>query len=166
MAAGVCQASEKDFADSDRDCDAAVGRLSHGNMTKKTYMPYTLYDHIDEDGANEFLAWSQSLEKAQRGALNSKLDMLQRHGPELMPSILSDCGKAGLKKLRVKGNVQLRPLLCFGPVSRDAEFTLLFGAKEVQSKWVPSDALDQADKRKSAVSKDPTNRRRIHERVK
>ena len=127
-------------------------------------MSYELYDYIDGRGTNEFKAWTQSLQKRDRAKLNAKLDMLVKLGPELIPHVLTGTPTPGIQKLRVKGNVQLRPMLCAGPIFIEKEFTLLLGAKEVQSKFVPKDADKIADKNKADIVSDSTRRVR-HERV-
>ena len=77
------------------------------------------------------------------------------------------CGSEtpGILKLRVKGNVQLRPMLCRGPIEIDKEFTLLLGACEVGGKLVPRDADAMADRLKHEVKRGPNRRRIKHERV-
>lgn len=128
-------------------------------------MIYQIYDYINSSGENEFKKWSENLQKEQLGRLNERLDKLKQHGKGLLPEMLSDTSDTKLKKLKIKGKVQLRPLLCYGPVDMDNEFTLLKGAKEVQSRWVPKDAIDKALKNRSEVIADPENRRRPHERI-
>ncbi len=127
-------------------------------------MTFELYDYVNSKGVNEFEAWTQSLQKKDRAKLNVKLDMLSKSGEGLFPHVLTGTTTPGIQKLRVKGNVQLRPMLCTGPISVDEEFTLLLGAKEVQSKLVPKDADKIANRRKSEVVNDP-KRRVEHERV-
>jgi hypothetical protein len=68
-------------------------------------------------------------------------------------------------KLKVKGNVQLRPLLCKGPINNDEEFTLLIGAKEVQGELQPDGVEYKAIERREGVIADPENRRCDHERI-
>lgn len=127
-------------------------------------MIFELYDYVDSKEVNEFKDWTQSLQKNDRAKLNAKLDMLKKLGPDLFPQVLTGTPTSGIQKLRVRGNVQLRPMLCPGPISIDKEFTLLLGAKEVQSKLVPKDADKIANKRKSEVLNDP-KRRVKHERI-
>lgn len=124
-------------------------------------MPYELYDYTDANGVNLFLEWSNDQQKVQRAKLNSKIDMLRLHGEELFPEVLTDTPVRGIRKIRVKGNVQLRPLLCRGPHG-ESEYTFLMGAKEVGDKFDPRDAPETADARKSIVAQDK-GRRCIHE---
>lgn len=128
-------------------------------------MPFELYDYVDAAGVNVIAEWTKGLQKKERGKLVSKLDLLREHGSELFPQMLTGTDTAGIMKLRVHGNVQLRPLLCDGPIEVGKEFTLLLGAKEVGSKLVPTDADRIADINKTAVKAAPEKRRRKHEHV-
>jgi len=128
-------------------------------------MPFLLYDYLDAQGANDFRAWTTKLQSKERGKLNQKLDMLEQYGEELFPQILTGTDVAGIFKLRVHGSVQLRPLLCRGPIKGEQAFTLLIGATEKGSILLPKGAEKDADSRKSEVIKDPKNRRKAHERI-
>lgn len=128
-------------------------------------MLFVIYDFVNAQGENEFKRWTEGLQKKERAKLNQKLDMLERHGPGLAPNLLSDTPTRGIKKLKVKGSVQLRPLLCEGPVDNHSEYTLLMGAKEIGDKWSPADAPNTASGKKDVVIADPVNRRIKHERV-
>jgi hypothetical protein len=130
----------------------------------KTKEPaYRLYDYVDENNTNDIKRWAESLQKTQRAKLNAKLDMLASSGLDLFPQVLTGTSRPGILKLRVKGNVQLRPCLCRGPVDDNKEFTLLIGATERDSKLVPTDADQIANQRKKIITIAP-NRRCSHER--
>ena len=126
-------------------------------------MSHELYDYLDASGSNLVAEWSKELQKPQRAKLNSKIDMLRLHGENLFPEVLTNTPTSGIRKLRVKGNVQLRPLLCRGPHG-EAEYTFLMGAKEVGGEFEPNDAVDTADARKSTVAAN-MSRRCMHERI-
>lgn len=128
-------------------------------------MSYSLHDYVNRKGENEFKEWTASLQKVQRAKLNERLDKLALHGEELVPGVLTDTHVAGIRKLRVRGNVQLRPLLCNGPVSVGKEYTLLMGATEKDDEWQPKKAPEAAVAIKNEVKKDPKTRRKNHERV-
>ena len=128
-------------------------------------MPFKLFDYCDADGLNDFKEWSKNLQSPQRGKLNAKLDMLALQGSSLFPEVLTGTDTAGILKLRVKGNVQLRPMLCEGPIDVTKEFTLLLGAIEVDGKLKPKKADQIANKRKNEVKMDHHHRRIDHERV-
>lgn len=133
-------------------------------------MSWKLYDYVNNRGVNEFKKWAEGLEKEQLAKLNSKLDDLKQNGTSLSHILLSDTGTPNILKLRFKGKVAMRPLLCKGP-TRNAdnqynnEFTLLCGAIEKDRKLIPPNALDEARIRREEVIKDPENRRCEHEPV-
>jgi hypothetical protein len=126
---------------------------------------WKLYDYVDARGVNSFKEWSSRLEKTDLARLNSKLDMLGKE-PALPPQLLAGpLAGVPIYKLRINGRVALRPMLCKGPVDKDAEFTLLFGAFERDRKLVPGDAVSQAEARRKKVIASPRQRRCPHERV-
>lgn len=127
-------------------------------------MSNQLYDYLDAHGDNPFAEWSRKQQKPQRAKLNARVDWLAVHGEDLFPEVLTNTHISGIRKLRIKGQVQLRPLLCRGPFGND-EYTFLMGAKEVGDEWVPIDAPETADSRRSVLYCD--DKRRIdHEIVK
>lgn len=128
-------------------------------------MIFKLFDYCNPAGENEFKTWTQALQPVQRGKLNAKLDMLKMLGDGLFPAILTGTDTPGILKLRIKGNVQLRPMLCKGPIDVDEEFSLLVGAIEVGRKLKPRNADVIGDGRKKEIRSDPDNRRVKHERV-
>jgi hypothetical protein len=78
--------------------------------------------------------------------------------------VLTGTPTAGILKLRVKGNVQLRPMLCRGPINNENEFTLLIGATERDFLFVPDKADEKANDRKKLIIENPS-RRCLHERI-
>ena len=124
-----------------------------------------LFDYVDAHGRNPFKEWSCNLEKRELAKLNRKLDLLQRHGNELPPGLLSNTSLAHILKIRINGEVAIRPLLCRGPINMatDVEFTLLMGVYEKDRKLPPS-ALDAAELIRQEIGKNP-QRRKEHERV-
>jgi hypothetical protein len=129
-------------------------------------MPFKLYDYVDARGKNKFKEWCESLTKVERIKLNERLDKLELHGPVMRPHVLAGTGIGGLEKLRVQGNTKLRPLLTEGPLNVGDEFTLLLGAREIGSKWVPTTARADAEANKQAVINQGAARRKDHEKVK
>ena len=127
-------------------------------------MKYALFDYVTDKGTNDFKIWTEKLQKTQRAKLNSRLDMLENKGSDLFPQILTGTDTAGIQKLRVRGKIELRPMVCTGPINHEKEFTLLVGAIEKQGKLEPKKADQIADKRKKEVIKDKT-RRIDHERI-
>ncbi|MFZ4504467.1 MAG: hypothetical protein ACOYM1_11005 [Methylovulum sp.] len=129
-----------------------------------TNKKFALFDYADKNGNNDIKAWTLGLQKTQRAKINAKLDMLAKLGPGLIPHVLTDTPTAGIQKLRVKGNVQLRPMLCKGPINNENEFTLLIGATERDSRFAPDKADEKANDRKNIIIENP-NRRCPHERI-
>ncbi|HVC46285.1 MAG TPA: hypothetical protein VND90_03470 [Terracidiphilus sp.] len=125
---------------------------------------WTIFDYVDPVEGNLFKAWSSCLQKKELAKLNNRLDALSTHGPELIPGILSPTGLASIFKLKIHGNVQLRPLLCEGPGRGEEAFTLLLGAFEVSNDYVPIGAPLIASRMRESLIKD-MRRRVIHERV-
>jgi hypothetical protein len=125
---------------------------------------WTIYDYVDPVDGNLIRAWSSQLQKKERAKLNQRLDSLEMHGPELIPGILSPTGIASILKLKIHGQVQLRPLLCEGPGRGEEAFTLLLGAFEVSDDYVPMGAPLIASRAREALIKD-MRRRVLHERV-
>ena len=121
-------------------------------------MAWEIYDYIDSHGNNDVQRWFQKLQTRDRARLNSKLDMLMRTGPDLAPRLLSDTTDRSIKKIRVNGNVALRPMLCRGPINNDLEYTLLIGATEKDRKRKPRNAIEQAGERRTIIINDPTRR--------
>lgn len=128
-------------------------------------MTFEIFDYCTESGENAFKTWTQGLQSVERAKLNAKLDMLQNHGDVLFPEVLSGTGTPGILKLRAKGSVQLRPMLCKGPINIDREYTLLLGAIEVGGKLRPPKADELANELKAKVCESPATRRKLHERV-
>jgi hypothetical protein len=127
-------------------------------------MKYALFDYVTDKGTNDFKIWTEKLQKTQLAKLNARLDMLENKGSDLFPQILTGTDTAGIQKLRVRGKIELRPMVCTGPINHKKEFTLLVGAIEKQGKLEPKKADQIADKRKKEVIKDKT-RRIDHERI-
>jgi len=128
---------------------------------------WKIYDYVDENGKNEIESWCRSLQKSDLGRLNRKLQMLEENGPNLGPKLLAGPikGYPHLRKLCVRGNVQLRPLLCKGPIDNEQEFTLLKGAFEVGYEYSPAGALADADIRRQEVIRNAPTRRCPHVKV-
>jgi hypothetical protein len=55
-------------------------------------------------------------------------------------------------------------MLCKGPINNEKEYTLLIGAKERDSHFVPDKADEKANDRKKIIIENP-NRRCLHERI-
>jgi hypothetical protein len=120
---------------------------------------YNLFEFVNAAGKFPFRAWRQDLDKTQAARLQVKLDLLRTSGPDLSPGLLAGTSSGQIKKLRVQGNVKLRPRLCYGPILNDLEFSLLLGVFERDDKSVPANADDIAVDLRLQIIADPQNRR-------
>ena len=121
-----------------------------------------LYDFTEANGANPFKIWGLALTHTEQGRLDEKLDHLERYGQDVGSQLLSRVTSyKKLWKLRFKvQNVQIRPILCRGPVRPLLEFTLLAGSKERDNKLTPRGVDEKAEANRKTVTKDHTRRRR------
>lgn len=127
---------------------------------------FPIYDYVDAHGRNEFKDWSSKLQKPERAKLNESIDKLMLYGEGLYPQLPTDSEVPGILKLRITAaKVQLRPLLCRGPVNPGREFTFLLGAKEKDSKWSPKNAPATAEQNKLRITANSDTRRTEHEKV-
>ena len=117
----------------------------------------TIFEYIDHRGKGVLTDWH--LDAAVRGKLEDKLDLLETSGPDLPPNLLASLG-SNIWKLKVHGKVQLRPHLCFGPVTEDDEVTFLAQAIEKDWKLDPWNVFDLAKQRRGEVIEDPEHMRR------
>lgn len=124
---------------------------------------YAIYDYVHPSEGNLVKAWSIRLQKKERAKLNARIDALAMHGPELIPGSLSATGVPNIFKLRIKGQVQLRPMICEGPGTEPA-YTLLLGAVEISSKYEPANAPEKAAQIRKDLLAHP-ERRVKHERI-
>ncbi len=111
-----------------------------------------LFEALETDGTGVLSGWR--IPAKLRARLDSKLTLLLQHPLDTvfqMEAFLRTEGDASIRKVKVKSNVQLRPLCCKGPINGEGEVTFLLRAKEVQSGWVPVDAIAQAGKRRTEI---------------
>jgi hypothetical protein len=125
---------------------------------------WTLYEFLDTRGRGIIAAWIEDarLQTKAIAQLNQKLHLLEVSGPDLSPKLLAGTDERHIYKLRVKvPKMQLRPLLCRGPIAPQVEFTLLLGAIE-RNNSLPKKALGQAVTNRQTILDNP-KRRRLHE---
>lgn len=123
----------------------------------------TIYDYVHPTKGNLIKGWSEGLQKKELAKLNSRIDALELHGKDLIPGLLAPTGVPNVFKLRARGQVALRPMVCEGPGL--ACFTLLMGAKEIQGKYDPPNAPEMAASYRNDLMANPERRRILHERV-
>jgi len=109
-------------------------------------MIWNIYDFTDAKGESVIQGWATAIgvSAKMRGRFDLKVDMLSKNGPNLSPQLLAGTKAGHIKKLKIKGDIQLRPHLCIGPIDNDKEYTFLVGAVERDWKLIPEDVLSQA----------------------
>jgi hypothetical protein len=124
-----------------------------------------VYDFVDAGGQNLIDLWLSGLDKFMFGRVLMKLDMLLRVELDFPPKFVTDTRIPQIKELRVSSKQALRILLCKGPDPKlkNEEITLLFGAAERDSKYVPRDALERAEKNRHLVLQNPLAHRVLRE---
>ena len=127
-------------------------------------MRFVIYDYVNAQGHNLIKDWADSLQKIERVKLDKKIDSLSQNGFSLPQTLLSNTDMPGIQKLRIHGSVQLRPLLCKGPLGDDhTAFTLLVGATERGGELRPLGVMDVAVQRKADILANPASRRVEHD---
>ncbi len=124
-----------------------------------------LFDYKDSNGINVMQFWANqmSMQKRDRGRLDSKIDLLARAGDNLPPKLLHTTRCKHIMHLVVNGEVALRPMLCRGPFDHRREFTFLFGTTERDRKFVQRDAPERAEQNRNDLICHSENRCK-HER--
>lgn len=124
-------------------------------------MAWEIYEFLDNRGDRVIVRWVQRsrIQKRARILLDQKIDLLREHGPELPPELLSPGPIDGghIYKLKVRGPVMLRPLLCKGPFAMDEEYTLLQGAIE-RGGVLPAGDVERAQQNRQTLIVDSTRR--------
>lgn len=127
-----------------------------------------IWHYLDLDGRDVVSEWASVLQRRQLGKLQGQIDRLALYGSALKPLPLSDAGQPPLLKLKIHGNVELRPII-WQMVEADCsdreEFVLLAGAIEVSWKYDPSNVLEVAENRRQELLKDDSRKAR-HARFK
>jgi hypothetical protein len=118
-----------------------------------------VYEAVEDNGEGALTDWEYF--KTQEAQIDRKLHMLQQvevnsktGKAECPQDVLAGPGVYNQKfiyKLQTRGNVALRPMVCLGPVTRDAEWTVLTRAIEKQWKLIPKDAADRAELRRQEI---------------
>jgi hypothetical protein len=134
-------------------------------------MTWSIFDAVDKNSASNLVVWisREKITKRDIGQLNQKIDMLERHGPELPPKLLAGPIKSKrnkklvshIYKLIIHGDRMLRPMLCKGPIDVPSEFTMLLGAIEV-GRVLDTDSADAETIRLSIIGNHEL--RKNHER--
>lgn len=118
---------------------------------------YEWRDHRDKGVLS-----SLKLEQAQLAKLDERLDRIEEldHLDYQTTKGLIFPFRKHLKKLKIPGNVALRPILTLGPFDKASEITFLLVAKERDRKLAPPEprAEELANQRLDDIRKDPLRR--------
>ena len=115
---------------------------------------------MDAHGNAVITRWRAGLQARQRARLDVKVQMLRQFGFELPPRLLAGPVRGHIYKLRINGDVALRPHLCKGPIDMSAEATLLVGAIERDRVLIPADAASRAEAARHAIIANHSRRSR------
>lgn len=129
----------------------------------------TVWEFVLPNGEGVISGWP--LDEAQLGRLHAKFTLLRAAEVDprtrqvnLPQNLLAGPGIGGYKwlyKLKVRGNVQLRPFLCLGPPAMRPEWTALARATERDRKLVPSGVAEVAEDRRLSLEAQRAVRRPI-----
>jgi len=123
---------------------------------------WTFFDYLEERGQCAIREWLDSLPVKARVKIEERiryLKNLQVFEPKFVTPLQED---TDILEIRAEsGNVQYRPLGCYGPERK--EFTLLVGAIEKGGKLEPRSVVKTAASRRKIVLADKKDRKRTHE---
>jgi len=122
-----------------------------------------IYEYVDDGAAPEFTTWRGTLEKRQQAKLDAKTMMIRRVGLAALSHEMLPRVGGGIYKLRIHGNVALRPMLCAGPLDENTEATLLVPAVERDRQLEPGNAIELAKSRRDAIKANPRLRMEYRE---
>lgn len=121
-----------------------------------------IYDHVDRRGANVVEQFLDRLDPRARAKVHAKIMMLRQNGGTLPTAILSDTDEPTIKKLRIRGRINWRILLCRGPVDGPNEFTLIDAVQEKDNR-MPAGAAARAAAIRMEITESPQTRRKPHD---
>lgn len=114
-------------------------------------------DYLDQKRRNLIAEWLSDLPNRARAKVDQRLERIAGLKREEWPIIWTKPlrGVRGIFEIRLEsGNVQYRPLFCFGPKQR--QLTLLIGAIEVGGTFVPERSPQIAEERRAEIENDPS----------
>jgi hypothetical protein len=122
----------------------------------------SLWDFVSPRGENMLSRWAKAekLSTKDRAKLNQRLDRLVQVEFEqaISTKLLNGPLRKEIYKVKVHGQVMMRPLLCRGPFLKETEYTLLVGAIEKNWKLEPPTCLGDAEKNRGIVLADKSRR--------
>jgi len=128
-------------------------------------MRYSIWDFVDAHGGSLIYEWALRRSKRDRAKLNQRFDRLAQVDFQLAVNsrLLAGPIYKHVYKMQIHGEVQMRPLLCRGPISNETEYTLLRGATERDGVLTPG-AKEQAELDRATILSFPA-RRKPHARI-
>ena len=130
-----------------------------------------VYEWLDDRGKGEITDWPR-LQSAQQARLDQKIDMLvnaevdpktrKANLPQTLLAGPNFGGQQHIYKLKGKGNVAMRPMVCLGPFGDD-EWTILHRAVERDNVLIPADAADRAEARRMILKVNRLRRRLLRD---
>lgn len=128
---------------------------------------YALWDFITERGRSILAEWVKDdrLSSRDKAILNGRIDKLAKidFDQAIGTKLLNGPIYKHVYKMKLKGDVMLRPMLCRGPVDIEAEYTFLLGAVEIGGK-LPKGSKEKAEQNRGTIL-DDHSRRREHEKL-
>ncbi len=126
----------------------------------------TIWDFVGLSGRNVIEQWARGrLSRRDRAALLQRAIQLGQMDRQTALDIHLIAGPlrggGNLYKLRAKGDCQLRPHLCTGPIRHGDEYTLLCGAVEKGGKLEPPDVAERAVSNREQLTPERIYERRI-----
>ena len=123
----------------------------------------SLWEWVDARGHG--VMSSTTLPAAQRAKLDERLDRIEELEELTFESIagLIFPFHHALKKMKIRGDVALRPVLALGPIDEKKEVTFLLIAKEINRR-LPPDTKSVGLQRLQEVENDPKKRRQPYKR--
>ena len=118
------------------------------------------FEYVDRRGSGIISDWS--LEKRQSVALNTWLIRARRFDRETaLNTLIFTCRPLrGIYYVKIRGEVQLRPRVCLGPVDEEHELTFLERVRKKGGRETPERRSSRAPERRREVAGSPAASRR------
>lgn len=123
---------------------------------------WQIYDHIDARGHNVIEDWLDSLNPKARAKVHAKFIALRQYGGTLPTTMLSDTDVPRIKKLRSRGRINWRILVCKGPINEGSEFTAIDAVQEKDNE-MPAGSTARAARMRLEIEASPQIRRKAHD---
>jgi hypothetical protein len=141
----------------------SISSLKHNAHVINFPLKWSIYFFLSERGVNLITDWldAEKISVKQRADFQAKIDLFERGGSDLITGFITDTPIApDIYKMKIKGQVQLRPMVCRGPLDLGREYTVLVGWIERDNARVPNNIKKKASENRSIIIADPRRRRR------